>query len=616
MRNLKTAGGLTHGSGMTETQRNQWTLSMPVCAEVHNTIQEISNTKIRTGEQNKDFGPSRIERDWKDTNLVRDYFKERNPFEYGPELCNIANGVHAHASVNVDDAEVIGKNILSGMVGKNVTEISFKRKDQAVTLASKTSVKVGETSIQFDPQVLFQRLALAGYGNIENAFDYELCQFPPALAESPDFLNEPQKANFADALWTSVSNKDVAIPKESKYVIDGGALLHRIPWTCGATFSSIIDSHTNYVLKKYGKAVVVFDGYTAASTKDMAHKRRAKGKQGPTVSFTNEMVLTVAKDVFLSNFANKQNFLQQLGNSLQVAGCEVYHALSDADVLIAQKAIESATELKTVLVGDDTDLLVLLLHQTKDTSNDLFFAPEPKKNAKRRVWDIKKAKKDIGPFVCQHILFLHALLGCDTTSRLFGIGKAAVLKKFKTNTALQQAAKVFDNDSAEPGQIESAGEIALVVMYNGKKNQSLNELRLSQYCEKVAKSLNRVEATSLPPTKAAAKFHSYRVYLQICQWKNPRCTLKEESWGWMLTDSGYSPILTDLPPAPAELLKIIRCDCTTDCSSARCSCCKNGMKCTLSCGHCQGSGCTNASALILEEEDLEEEDLEVDIDAE
>ena len=109
MRNLKTAGGLTHGSGMTETQRNQWTLSMPVCAEVHNTIQEITTTNIRTGEQNKDFGPSRIDHDWKDTNLVRDFFKERNPFEYGPELCDIANGVHAHATVNVEDAEEIGK---------------------------------------------------------------------------------------------------------------------------------------------------------------------------------------------------------------------------------------------------------------------------------------------------------------------------------------------------------------------------------------------------------------------------------------------------------------------------------------------------------------------------
>ena len=56
------------------------------------------------------------------------------------------------------------------------------------------------------------------------------------------------------------------------------------------------------------------------------------------------------------------------------------------------------------------------------------------------------------------------------TSRLFGIGKAAVLKKFKTNATLLQAAKVFDSVSATPELIESAGETALVVIYNGKKS--------------------------------------------------------------------------------------------------------------------------------------------------
>ena len=90
---------------------------------------------------------------------------------------------------------------------------------------------------------------------------------------------------------------------------------------------------------------------------------------------------------------NKQNFIQQLGNNLQAAGCEVFHASSDADVLIAQKAIEMANEQNTVLVGDDTDLLVLLLHHSIITSKDLFFAPEPKKNAKRRVWDIRKQQE-------------------------------------------------------------------------------------------------------------------------------------------------------------------------------------------------------------------------------
>ena len=63
MRNLKTSGGLTHGSGMTETQRNQWTLSRAVSAEVHNAVQGLTATRLRTGEQNKDFGPSRVARE-------------------------------------------------------------------------------------------------------------------------------------------------------------------------------------------------------------------------------------------------------------------------------------------------------------------------------------------------------------------------------------------------------------------------------------------------------------------------------------------------------------------------------------------------------------------------
>ena len=141
-----------------------------------------------------------------------------------------------------------------------------------MTLASKSAVKVDGEPYQFDPQVLFQRLALAGYGNIEDAFDYELCLFPPALAESVDFLNEPQKATFAEAIWNSTTKTDVTIPKQVKYVIDGGALLHRIPWSRGATFAHIINSYGDYVVKKYGKAQIVFDGYIVASTKDMTHR--------------------------------------------------------------------------------------------------------------------------------------------------------------------------------------------------------------------------------------------------------------------------------------------------------------------------------------------------------
>ena len=39
MRSLKTTGGLTRGSRMTENQRNIWVMSRPSCAQVNNTIQ-------------------------------------------------------------------------------------------------------------------------------------------------------------------------------------------------------------------------------------------------------------------------------------------------------------------------------------------------------------------------------------------------------------------------------------------------------------------------------------------------------------------------------------------------------------------------------------------------
>ena len=50
-------------------------------------------------------------------------------------------------------------------------------------------------------------------------------------------------------------------------------------------------------------------------------------------------------------------------------------------------AIEAAETRNTVLVGDDTDLLVLLLHHLLPLENKIYFAPEPKKNATGRVWD-------------------------------------------------------------------------------------------------------------------------------------------------------------------------------------------------------------------------------------
>ena len=116
--------------------------------------------------------------------------------------------------------------------------------------------------------------------------------------------------------------------------------------------------------KKYGNAIVVFDGCDDMSTKNMTHQRRAAGKAGATVTFTENMKVTPKKDNFLANPKNKQRIINMLSRFLQEDNCPTYHAEGDADVLI----VKTAVERNTVLVGDDTDLLVLLCFYTRSDS--------------------------------------------------------------------------------------------------------------------------------------------------------------------------------------------------------------------------------------------------------
>ena len=144
------------------------------------------------------------------------------------------------------------------------------------------------------------------------------------------------------------------------------------------------------------------------------------------------MTTTMKKEQFLANRKNKQQFIFMLSRELEKNNCKTYYASGDADLLIVQKAVQSATTSNTVLVGDDSDLIVLLCYHAKFESHDLFFRPEPKKNTKKlRIWNIKATKEKLGQDICSNILFIHAFLGCDTTSRQYGIGKGTYLSKFK-----------------------------------------------------------------------------------------------------------------------------------------------------------------------------------------
>ena len=227
---------------------------------------------------------------------------------------------------------------------------------------------------------MFQRLIIASKSldNMEAMFQHELCSYPTALFDSSLMLFQPQKPVLADAIWAKLPSDPAGPTGEVQYVLDGGVLLHRIPWPRGfPTYRDICDLYCNYVTRKYSAAIVVFDGYTSSSTKDMTQQRRAGGKTGTTVTFSDDMKVTMKKDHFLSNSSNKQSFINMLSSYLQKRNCQTRHSQADPDLLIVQTSLESARRINTVLVRDDTDLLILITQNWMHLSYSFSLSQRP-----------------------------------------------------------------------------------------------------------------------------------------------------------------------------------------------------------------------------------------------
>ena len=233
--------------------------------------------------------------------------------------------------------------------------------------------------------------------------------------------------------------------------------------------------------------------------------------------------------------------------------------------------------------------------------HNLFFVSGTSKCTRKIVkrWDIKKTKVLLGDNICRMLPFLHSVTGCDTTSRMFGVGKGVALKKLINEGHLKQQALLFNNNLKQPEVIKS-GEMAISCLYNGSTSEGLDSLRFRRFANKVMTSTTFVQVHTLPPTSAAASYYSLRVYLQVQTWIGNGDNLEPLKWGWDRTDNMLLPIKTHLQPAPDDLLKIIRCQCKSNCDSKRCTCRKHGLECSSGCRECQGISCSNAQEFDLD----------------
>jgi hypothetical protein len=286
----------------------------------------------------------------------------------------------------------------------------------------------------------------------------------------------------------------------------------------------------------------------------------------------------------------------------------VNQAVDDADTLIVKTALKLAdNEQKTpvTVVANDTNILVLLLHHFKPNLSDIYLMSQTfsKHSNRTSITSIRHACEKVGSSAAEHILVIHAISGCDTTSSLFGHGKATVWRKLSKSHEALPYLQVMSNCMANLDAIIGAGVKLLALIYGATTNDKLNVLRYRTYMDYAAISNQLLKPERLPPTENAAKFHCLRAHLQVVMWKQltTQTALHVEDWGWQLEDSALIPVATDIAAAPDDLLKVVRCKCRSEsrnpCSSTLCSCRKHGLQCVAACKNCCGVSCDNASTV-------------------
>ncbi len=103
----------------------------------------------------------------------------------------------------------------------------------------------------------------------------------------------------------------------------------------------------------------------------------------------------------------------------------------------------------------------------------------------------------------------------------------------------------------------------------------------------------------LPPLLQLQKL---AVYEHFFKFKNGERT--KSDFGWNLRDGKWHPLITDLPPAPTNVLKLFKFSCSGSCSKM-CSCRKNGLECTLGFKNCKGLTCINSDKCYVNDKSMQ-----------
>jgi 5'-3' exonuclease len=135
----------------------------------------------------------------------------------------------------------------------------------------------------------------------------------------------------------------------------------------------------------------------------------------------------------------------------------------------------------SLVVAEDTDVLALLLYHA---TGDCTFYMKTKEN----TISINVAKHLLGREFCMRFPFVHAMSGCDTTSKLYSIGKIKNLKLLQSLQKWRSNFLVFGDSSVSLQEVADVGEL-FIRLYTVMDLLSQRELTTFFICKKLPQSI-------------------------------------------------------------------------------------------------------------------------------
>lgn len=184
MRLMKSSGWLTHGRGISDSVLMKWTQNMSAVNEVCQSLEDFCDLSMIFSEQHVELRSLRISRDNSDILQLTNWLSLYYPFPGCKVIMSIVSGLIGNDSINCHKTVKIGKIAMDSIVGKHFSDVSLKRNNRVLTLASlNSSIKVYNEVVPIDPLLLFQRISFTKKSDEElrDYLKYELAPYPLSI---------------------------------------------------------------------------------------------------------------------------------------------------------------------------------------------------------------------------------------------------------------------------------------------------------------------------------------------------------------------------------------------------------------------------------------------------